>query len=166
MLSAVCLVNYFEGGRLPEDRALLYQLCVEGLLHHWDARRGIHSEFGFDEKLRVCREVALAMQADDKAECPADKVQGIFADVLSDPVRAEKLLEHIRYRTGLLLERRPGVFAFAHLSFRNTLLPGLFMRAIGSESMQNVWSVSTRMVVGKRSSRSTVGWLRHQPHMI
>ncbi len=34
MLSAVCLVNYFEGGRLPEDRAMLYRLCVEGLLHH------------------------------------------------------------------------------------------------------------------------------------
>jgi hypothetical protein len=54
MLSAICLVNYFEGGRLPEDRALLYRLCVEGLLHNWDQRRGIHSEFGFDEKLRTC----------------------------------------------------------------------------------------------------------------
>ena len=121
MLSAVCLVNYFEGGTLPEDRALLYQLCVEGLLHHWDARRGIHSEFGFDEKLRACREVAIVMQADDKAEYPAEKVGGIFADVLGDADRAENLLEHIRYRTGLLLERRPQVFAFAHLTFQEYL---------------------------------------------
>ncbi|KOP24520.1 hypothetical protein AMR41_20565 [Hapalosiphon sp. MRB220] len=121
MLSAICLINYFEGGRLPEDRALLYQLCVEGLLHNWDQRRGIHSEFGFDEKLRVCREVALAMQAEDRAECDADRVQEIFTKVLDNPERAAKLLEHIRYRTGLLLERRPNVFGFAHLTFQEYL---------------------------------------------
>lgn len=121
MLSAICLVNYFEGGRLPEDRALLYQLCVEGLLHNWDLRRSIHSEFSFEEKLRTCREVALAMQSQDLAECAAAEVQEIFAKVLSNPERAAKLLEHIRYRTGLLLERRPDVFGFAHLTFQEYL---------------------------------------------
>ncbi|MEE8501453.1 MAG: NACHT domain-containing protein, partial [Kiloniellales bacterium] len=49
MLSAICLVNYFEGGELPQDRALLYRLCVEGLLHNWDQARGIRSEFTLDE---------------------------------------------------------------------------------------------------------------------
>lgn len=121
MLSAICLVNYFEGGRLPEDRALLYRLCVEGLLHNWDQRRGILSEFGFDEKLRTCREVALAMQAEDRAEYDGVQVQEIFATVLGDSERAARLLEHIRYRTGLLLERRPGIFGFAHLTFQEYL---------------------------------------------
>src|SRR5262249_43342140 len=50
MLSAICLVNYFERGRLPEDRVVLYRLSVEGLLHYWDSRRGIRSEFGLEEK--------------------------------------------------------------------------------------------------------------------
>lgn len=121
MLSAICLVNYFEGGQLPKDRALLYKLCVEGLLHHWDARRGIRSDFTLDEKLRVCREVAIQMQADDRAEYEAAKVLKIFAEVLGDKARAKKLLEHIRYRTGLLIERRPEVFAFAHLTFQEYL---------------------------------------------
>jgi predicted NACHT family NTPase len=121
MLSAICLVNYFERGELPKDRAVLYKLCVEGLLHHWDQRRGIHSEFTLDEKLRTCREVALAMQADDRAEYETDKVQRIFSDVLGDAARGEKLLEHIRYRTGLLIERRAGLFAFAHLTFQEYL---------------------------------------------
>jgi hypothetical protein len=121
MLSAICLVNYFEGGQLPRDRAVLYRLCVEGLLHHWDRRRGIHSDFTLDEKLRTCREVALAMQADDRAEYEADRVRTIFSDVLRHASRAEALLEHIRYRTGLLLERRPGIFAFAHLTFQEYL---------------------------------------------
>ena len=121
MLSAICLVNYFEGGQLPKDRALLYKLCVEGLLHHWDQRRGIQSEFGLEEKLRACREVALSMQAEDRAEFPAVQVQSIFEQVFDDRERAIRLLEHIRLRTGLLLERRPGVFAFAHLTFQEYL---------------------------------------------
>jgi hypothetical protein len=69
MLSAICLVNYFENGRLPTDRAVLYRLCVEGLLHNWDQRRGIRSDFTFDEKLRVSREIALRMQVDDTPAC-------------------------------------------------------------------------------------------------
>lgn len=121
MLSAICLVNYFEGGKLPEDRALLYRLCVEGLLHHWDHRRGIHSEFGLEEKLRACRELALAMQADDKAEYELGRVRAVFAKALADAERANNLLEHIRYRAGLLVERRPEVFAFAHLTFQEYL---------------------------------------------
>ena len=121
MLSAVCLVNYFEDGKLPEDRARLYRLCVEGLLHHWDSRRGIHSDFTLDEKLRACRQVAIAMQADDRAEYEAAKVLKIFTKVLNDSDRAKKLLEHIRYRTGLLIERRAGIFAFAHLTFQEYL---------------------------------------------
>ena len=121
MLSAICLVNHFEKGQLPEDRARLYQLCVEGLLHNWDQRRGIHSAFGFDEKLHACREVALAMQAADRAECAAEQVKEIFTSVLHSSDRGKKLLEHIRYRTGLLLERRPNVYAFAHLTFQEYL---------------------------------------------
>ena len=121
MLSAICLVNYFEGGQLPKDRAVLYRLCVEGLLHNWDQRRGILSEFSFDEKLRVTREVALQMQLRDRAEYEVEAVQEVFFSVLKDPERASSLLQHVRYRTGLLLERRPGVFAFAHLTFQEYL---------------------------------------------
>jgi hypothetical protein len=121
MLSAICLVNYFERGHLPEDRALLYKLCVEGLIHYWDERRGIHSDFGLQEKIQACREVAITVQNEDKAEYEAEKVLNVFRKVLDDEVRAKSLLEHIRYRTGLLLERRPGVFAFAHLTFQEYL---------------------------------------------
>ncbi len=121
MLSAICLVNYFEHGKLPDDRARLYELCVEGFVHNWDHRRGIHSAFSLDEKLRVCREVAIAMQANDLAEIRLDEVAALFKNVLDDDTRAKKLLEHIRHRSGLLIERRAGVFAFAHLTFQEYL---------------------------------------------
>jgi hypothetical protein len=121
MLSAICLVNYFEGGQLPKDRAVLYKLCVEGLLHNWDQRRGILSDFTFEEKVRASREVALHMQAHDRAEYESQSVQEVFCLALKDTQRAAGLLEHVRYRTGLLLERRPGIFAFAHLTFQEYL---------------------------------------------
>lgn len=151
MLSAICLVNHFEGGRLPEDRALLYKLCVEGLLHHWDQRRGIHSDFTLEEKLRVCREVALAMQADDKAEYEAGEVQQRFAAVLGDTSRAEELLEHVRYRTGLLLERRPGVFAFAHLTFQEYLAARAVYEWNQPTSMSNAWADSLEEAITARA---------------
>jgi hypothetical protein len=59
--------------------------------------------------------------AEDRAEYDAVQVQEIFATVLGDSERAARLLEHIRYRTGLLLERRPGIFGFAHLTFQEYL---------------------------------------------
>jgi len=148
MLSAICLVNYFEGGSLPEDRALLYKLCVEGLLHNWDQRRGILSEFGLDEKLRTCREVALVMQKEDRAEYDAVQVKEIFATVLGDSERSAKLLEHIRYRTGLLLERRPDIFGFAHLTFQEYLAaravhegnrPGVDLDLLAQEHNDSRW---------------------------
>ena len=140
MLSAICLVNYFEGGQLPQDRAVLYQLCVEGLLHHWDQRRGIHSDFTLDEKLRACREVALTMQSNDRAEYEVDNVQTIFRAVLGDNTRAEQLQEHIRYRTGLLLERRSGIFAFAHLTFQE------YLAALAAYEGNQIGMNATRLV--------------------
>lgn len=121
MLSAICLVNYFEGGNLPQDRAVLYRLCVEGLLHHWDQRRGITSSFSLDQKLRLCRETALQMQSEDRAEYPEAEVREVFARTLNNQQQGGALLEHVKYRTGLLLERRVGVFAFAHLTFQEYL---------------------------------------------
>ncbi|NQT86335.1 NACHT domain-containing protein, partial [bacterium] len=121
MLSAICLVQFFRRGELPHDRAVLYQWCVEGLLHEWDMRKGIQDEFGLDEKLRVTREVAIAMQQDGLAEYPAERVQTIFSETLHDAERAEALLAHIQARAGLLNERRPGVFGFAHLTFQEYL---------------------------------------------
>jgi hypothetical protein len=175
MLSAICLVNYFEGGQLPKDRVVLYRLCVEGLLHHWDQRRGIHSEFALDEKLRICCEIAMAMQSDDRAEYEGVKVQGIITAILGDPARAEKLLEHIRYRTGLLLERRPGIFAFAHLTFQEYLAaqavhegngPGIDVERLVGEHSDGRWNEVIALYCGiapTPKARDTIERLMAQP---
>ena len=71
--------------------------------------------------MRVCRAVALAMQADDRAEYTEQQVLRTFELALLDKPRARKLLDYMRYRTGLLIEQRPGVFGFAHLTFQEYL---------------------------------------------
>lgn len=121
MLAAICLVHHFEGGRLPDDRALLYKLCVEGLLHNWDQGRGIQTGFPLEEKLRVCRHLAIQMQQLATAEATLQFVQHSFEAELGDAQRAVLLLEHIRERAGVLIERRTEVFAFAHLTFQEYL---------------------------------------------
>jgi hypothetical protein len=118
MLSTVCLVRYFEGGQFPDDRAVLYERCVEGLLHTWDQRRKIKSDFSLEEKLRVCRELAIAMQTDDKAEYPAAEVERVLSTIPGNATRTRQLFKHLIYRAGLFLERRPGVYGFVHLTFQ------------------------------------------------
>ncbi|MFY9574010.1 MAG: NACHT domain-containing protein, partial [Blastocatellia bacterium] len=169
MLSAICLVNYFEGGELPRDRVVLYGLCVEGLLHHWDQRRGIRSEFSLSEKLSVCREVALEMQADDRAEYEADKVLKIFLQVLDDEERAVALLQHVRYRTGPLLERRPAFFAFAHLTFQEYLAAqavhegnrlGIDAKRLVSEHADVRWTEVIALYCGLAPASAAAGVIR------
>jgi hypothetical protein len=61
------------------------------------------------------------MQLQDRAEYDSATVLEVFLAVLKDSARAERLLKHIRHRTGLMLERRAGIFAFAHLTFQEYL---------------------------------------------
>jgi hypothetical protein len=175
MLSAICLVSYFESGRLPEDRAVLYRLCVEGLLHHWDQRRGIRSEFTLEEKLRTSRHVALAMQSQDRAECPLEEIEHLFGEALGDHERSRHLLEHIRFRTGLLLERRPEIFAFAHLTFQEYLaacaihegnLLGWDCHRLAAEHVDARWNEVIALYCGlstDESARKIVELLLAQP---
>jgi hypothetical protein len=77
LLSAICLVYRFEGGKLPDDRATLYRLCVEGLLDRWDAQKGLRSPFRLEEKLWVCRELAAWMMSADRAACTYPEARSI-----------------------------------------------------------------------------------------
>jgi hypothetical protein len=121
LLSAICLVYRFEGGKLPEDRAALYRLCVEGLLDRWEAQKGLTSPFTADLKLRVCKELAASMMKARTAECPYEVARCVAADVLGNVELAGALLGHVLNRAGLLTERTPGVLSFAHLTFQEYL---------------------------------------------
>ena len=134
LLSAICLIYHFEGGRLPDDRAVLYRLCVEGLLDRWDTQKGMQSRFSFADKLLFCRELATAMTAGELRECPVARAHQIAQDVLSDKDQAASLVEHIQDRAGLVIERSPGMLSFAHLTFQEYLTAV----AVRDENLQGV----------------------------
>lgn len=128
MLSTLCLVQRYEGGDLPNRRVVLYQRCVEGLLFHWDKKRGLPSAIlgalPLDRKMMILRRLALEMQVQGVAEATAAEVLDSFQISLgevgdsADPIL---ILENIRDRSGLLLERRPAVYGFSHLTFQEYL---------------------------------------------
>jgi len=130
LLSTLCLVQKYEGGDLPNRRVVLYERCLEGLLFHWDNRRGLPpsvlGSLSLGQRLMILRRVALEMQCAGLAEMPADRLLATTETALQampgvPNVAAPSAIESIRNRSGLLAERRPGMYAFSHLTFQEYL---------------------------------------------
>jgi hypothetical protein len=128
LLSTLCLVQRYEGGELPNRRVVLYERCVEGLLFHWDNKRGLPpeliGELPLEQKMLLLRRLALQMQTEGGAEIDEKQVESTFGTALShignsaDPA---EILRNIQDRSGLLVERRPGFYSFSHLTFQEYL---------------------------------------------
>ena len=128
MLSTLCLVQRYEGGDLPNRRVVLYQRCIEGLLFHWDNKRelppAILGSLPLERKMMLLRRLALQMQAQGVAEVEENEVEKSFRDSLKEVgkrTKAKLLLDNIRDRSGLLMERRPHIYGFSHLTFQEYL---------------------------------------------
>lgn len=128
LLSTLCLVQKYEGGDLPNRRVVLYQRCVEGLLFHWDNKRGlppaILGSLPLERKLMLLRRLALEMQVRGIAEVEENDVLDSFGKSLLDvgeKTDPSLILNNVRDRSGLLAERRPGVYGFSHLTFQEYL---------------------------------------------
>ncbi|MDJ0717319.1 MAG: NACHT domain-containing protein [Prochloraceae cyanobacterium] len=125
MLSTLCVVQKYDGGKLPNRRVILYKQCVEGLLFHWDERRKLPEEIlgsvPIERKLLLLRCLAIDMQNKGVAEIEAINVEKSFKKSLKDVgdnTNVKQILANIRDRSGLLIERRPGIYAFSHLNFQ------------------------------------------------
>ncbi|ALB47806.1 NACHT domain-containing protein [Clostridium beijerinckii] len=128
MLSTLCLIQKHEGGDLPNRRVVLYERCVEGLLFHWDSKRGlppaIIGKLNLEHRMLILRKLALEMHIEGIAELEEEKVKKSFEDSLNkigERIDVSELLENIRDRSGLLVERRPGIYGFSHLTFQEYL---------------------------------------------
>ncbi len=128
MCSVLCIVHRFLGQRIPERRAGLYEACTNVLLYEWDRAKfpdgALVGKLDAQQKRTVLAGVAVAMHRERVAEVPVDRVivmaerlEGIGA-VAAD---ARGILEEIRDRSGLLVERSPGMFGFSHLTFQEYL---------------------------------------------
>jgi len=127
--SIVCTVHRFLGQRIPEHRVSLYEKCTDVLLYEWDKAKlsagSLVGDLTAPQKRVLLAGLARQMHEDKRAECPDNDVRDHFAAKLPGlgyrSADAARIVEEIRDRSGMLVERRPGFFAFSHLTFQEYL---------------------------------------------
>jgi formylglycine-generating enzyme required for sulfatase activity len=132
LLLTMMALLHSSWGRLPEDRVQLYSEIVELLLARWEeSRLGrqalVQARMSASDLRFALEEVAYAIhESQPSGEGTADVTEALLRVVLQgylegDWNRAGDVLRYIRERAGLLLERKPGVYAFPHLTIQEYL---------------------------------------------
>lgn len=129
LVTILCVVHRFLGKSIPEHRVTLYEKCTDALLYEWDrAKFEEGATIGLLDapaKRRLLMEIARRVHEEHAAEIPEREVIRQFMKTLPDLGRpaqdAKQIIAEIRDRSGLLVERRPGFFAFSHLTFQEYL---------------------------------------------
>ena len=135
LLTVIALVHRYRA-QLPERRSELYEEAVEVLLGHWDEAKGIETDFqlagrALDGRDRrgLLEPVAFWLHENRKREIELDDLRPIllpaFQNITGSASQASKAIDDflhvINQRSGLLVERGPGIYGFAHLTFQEYL---------------------------------------------
>ena len=142
LLLAVMAAFHVHRGRLPDQRAQLYEETINLLLWNWEQTRapGTGEEPVLRQLLREAgktdadlyrtlarRAFLVHLQGGGQGDGPADITE---PDLVNDlrPLHpkqswdwAHDVLDAIRLRAGLLIERTTGIFAFPHRTFQEYL---------------------------------------------
>lgn len=142
LCSVLCVVHRFRGQRIPERRVGLYEACTVVLLFEWDQSKLRDAALGapmlmgtLDAQAKRALLGALARDLHDRhaAEASDAEVARVFRAKLPELGVAEdgaaRMVEEIRDRSGLLVERAPGVFGFSHLGFQEYLTAHEYVHA-------------------------------------
>lgn len=177
LLTVMALVHTSDG-ELPEARALLYERAVEILLWRWDQQKGkaqgeesrIVTQLcaaGRDRNDLLVRLAALAYAAHQQVHDGDDteSVTGIAeSDLLNElcalhPKKsrdwAAEVVETMKLRAGLLLERTGGAFTFPHRTFQEYLagvhlarLPNFTAETLACLTRGDFWRIVVLLAVG------------------
>ncbi len=137
MLATLVALIHRNEAHLPGERAALYDLCVKTLIETWPAARK-RSFREIDERLQRAYLEALAWrmqslreQADREMTIERRQLVEALVEIVSERRKSaepeatrglvERWVRHLEEGTGLLVEQRPGVFAFFHLSLMEYL---------------------------------------------
>jgi len=127
LLSIVALVHRYRA-HLPDRRVDLYNECVEVLLEHWEAAKGLVGRLLPAQKRAVLQSLARAMHKDEVRQLPRAEVERLIAGSLpqvsgeqAKPADVDLFLSEVRERSGLLVEQEMGTYAFSHLTLQEYL---------------------------------------------
>jgi len=135
MLTVIAMVHR-DRVKLPDRRAELYAEAVDVLLGKWEEAKGVQQAeiipgqaFDAGDKRLMLQQIALHMHRQQAKEIDVEALrellQARFKDRLGDPQAAtragRRFIDVIRERTGLLVARGEGIYAFSHLTFQEYL---------------------------------------------
>jgi hypothetical protein len=135
MLTVIAMVHR-DRVKLPDRRAELYAEAIDVLLGKWEEAKGVQEipvfvdkPFDTGDKRLVLQSLALHMHEKEDKEIDVEALrkllQSMFLEVLRDQQTADqavtRFLSVIQERTGLLVARGEGVYAFSHLTFQEYL---------------------------------------------
>jgi formylglycine-generating enzyme required for sulfatase activity len=151
-------------GKLPNNRADLYERAVNLLLEHWENRIVIDGdkrrrvEPGLVAQLEVRVETLrlvlerLAFEAHDRqegnpqrgesaADIPREDLREALEAALGDANKANQAIAYIQQRAGLLVDKGRRTFAFPHKTFQEYLAATHIMRQSEPERIlrERVW---------------------------
>ncbi len=142
LLTLMASLHAWRGGTLPERREELYDESVELLLDVWERPKVVVDRQGKpvlqiesaaewfrapQARIRAALEelafeVHLAQQdLRSAADIPEDKLAGMLLRAADPSVRPGQVLEYIRDRAGLLINRGERVYCFPHRTFQEYL---------------------------------------------
>jgi formylglycine-generating enzyme required for sulfatase activity len=177
LLTVMALVHTHKG-RLPDARAQLYEEVVDILLWRWEARRGedavglktLLREVGRAESdlKRVLWQVAFdshrdggSRGQDTLSDIAESTLVRALATLHSGDSRlsrdwAWRVVEMMKMRAGLLLERVPGTFTFPHRTFQEYLAgshlsvqENFIALAVGLARETTMWRPALLLAVGR-----------------
>jgi formylglycine-generating enzyme required for sulfatase activity len=135
LLSIVALVHRYRA-HLPDRRVDLYNECVDVLLEHWEAAKGLVGPSTLlragallpAQKRAVLQSLALAMHKVEVHQVPRSEVEQLIAAYLPQVSGGQAksadvalFLNEVRERSGLLVEQEMDTYAFSHLTFHEYL---------------------------------------------
>ena len=178
LLLTVMALVHTEYGELPDSRAQLYQQAVDVLLWRWEQEKskdyGGQSQMMFllqqaerdsNDLLDILCRLAFEAHKDGGDTQDPDAVSGISQMDLLEAIRklhpessldwAEKVVNAMRLRAGLLLDRDGKVFTFPHRTFQEylagthlALMPDFPLKASELVEQGDFWRVVILLAVG------------------
>jgi formylglycine-generating enzyme required for sulfatase activity len=125
LLTNICLVHRHRGA-LPRKRARLYEECIEVLLEHWHAAKGLKVGVTAQDGRRALQPTALWLHGEEgrtraKAAELAPHIDPVLKKVNWPGGTAEDFLRTIRDESGLLTGWDQEHYGFMHLGFQEYL---------------------------------------------
>ncbi|OUD12258.1 NACHT domain-containing protein [Thioflexithrix psekupsensis] len=124
LLTMIAMVHRYRG-QLPGRRVELYGEICDVLLGHWRQAIGIKDSLTAAQKRVVLQPLAAQMMLSKIRDISTAAAIAIIADPMEsvglDNKTALDFLMEVQASSGLLLEREPNVWSFAHLTFQEYL---------------------------------------------